>query len=242
MAFAGDHVQVLVNGYNLTGDSNKVMFNDTRTMLEATSFGDSVQKFIPGQRKISIDHSGYFEAAAGRSHPVLRANDVSGVVSVLLGQNTAPAVGDPVYSLSILQGKYMPKPQVGQILPFNANFVSTGATGGWGVALTPPVSITNTTTGTGVDGGAATTKGGGAYLHILTAVAGDTYSIIVEGATNAGFSTGLTTLATFSLNGSAVGSQHIALSGTIPRYMRYKATRTGSAGNTLQLAVTLVRF
>jgi len=242
MALAGDHVQVIVNGYDLTGDSNKIMINDSRAMLEATAFGDVVQKFLPGQRKTSIDHNGYFNAVAGRSHPVLKSSEVSGVVTVFLGQNATPTVGDPSYSLFVLQGKYQPTPQVGQILPFSASFASTGATGGWGVALTTPLNITNTTSGTVVDGGAATANGGAAYLHILTAAASDTYSIIVEGATNAGFSTGVTTLATFTLNGAALGSQRIAITGSIPRYTRYRATRIGAAGNTLQLAVTLVRF
>jgi len=49
-------------------------------------------------------------------------------------------------------------------------------------------------------------------------------------------------LATFTLNGSALGSQRVAISGTIPQYTRFKATRTGAAGNPVKIAVSLVRL
>jgi hypothetical protein len=173
---------------------------------------------------------------------VLKGIDVSGVVSVMLGLNTAPAVGNPVYSLYVLQGKYQPTPEVNKVIPFSAAFATQGEAGGWGVALTPPVTFTNTATGTGVDNGASTANGGAANLHVLQAAASDTYTIIVEGATNAGFSTGLVTLATFTLNASAINSERVDISSTIPQYTRFKATRTGAAGNTVKIAVSLVRF
>ncbi len=242
MALAGDHVQVIVNGYDLTGDSNKISINDSRTMLDASSFGDTVQKFIPGQRKASINHNGYFDALDGRSHPALKDAEIQGVVTVFLGQNNQPAPGDPVYSLLMRQGQYQPRPQVGQIIPFSASFASVGMTGGWGVALTPPVSINATTTGVAVDGGAESTEGGAAYLHVLAAAASDTYSVTVESSNSPTFASGVTTLATFTLTGAALGSERIALTGSIGRYTRYKATRIGSAGNLFRFAVTLVRF
>lgn len=109
--------------------------------------------------------------------------------------------------------------------------------------LAVPVTITNSTTGSGVNNGAATTKGGVAFLHLLQAAATDRYTIIVEGATDAGFTAGLVTLATFTLNAAALGSERISMSGSIPQYTRYKATRTtGSANNPVRLAVGLVRF
>jgi hypothetical protein len=242
MALAGDHVQVLVGGYELTADHQSITINDKRETFDITTFGDAVHRFLPGRRASSLDHKGYMESAAARSHPVLKGVAVSGVVSVLLGLNAAPVVGNPVYSLYVLQGKYQPTPEVNKVIPFAAAFATQGEAGGWGVALTPPVTFTNTTTGTGVDNGAATTKGGVACLHVLQAAASDTYTIIVEGATNAGFSTGLVTLATFTLNASAINSERINIAGNIPQYTRFKATRAGAAGNTVKIAVSLIRF
>ncbi len=45
---AGDHVQVLVDGYELTGDSNKITVSDVRDMYDVTAFADAVHRFIAG--------------------------------------------------------------------------------------------------------------------------------------------------------------------------------------------------
>ncbi|MEO1643551.1 MAG: hypothetical protein AAFR67_00075 [Chloroflexota bacterium] len=244
MILAGDHVQVLVDGYDLTGDHNKIVVNDVRKMLATPVFGEAVEKYIPGQRQPKLEHNGYLNPAAGRSHPVLNGVLVDGVVSVLLGQNTAPAVGDPIYNLMTQQEQYASNPMVGSdegsVVPFAAMFSNRrGARAGWGVALAVPVDISDSTNGATVDNGAESTNGGAAFLHILTAPASDTYSIEVEGSSN-GSTWG--NIATFTLDGSAIGSDVLALNGTLPRYLRYKATRSGSAGDTLRLAVAVVRY
>jgi hypothetical protein len=242
-ALAGDHVQVLVNGYELTGDSQRVMMNDLRDVYDVTAFGDDVHNVIPGLRASSIAHEGYMNAAAARSHPVMKGVDVDSVISVLLGQNAAPLVGDPAYSLVSLQGRYATMPEVNRHIPFMALFANKGSSSGlWGVTLAPPTSFTNTTNGTAVDNGAASSNGGVGALHVLQAAASDTYSITIEGSTTGAFGGEQTTLLTFTLNGAALNSQRLPIAGTIPRYTRWRAVRTGSAGNTVRLSITLARF
>ena len=46
----------------------------------------------------------------------------------------------------------------------------------------------------------------------------------------------------FSLDASALGSERVAIAGTISRYTRWRATRSGSAGETVKIAVNLIRF
>lgn len=244
MALAGDFIQVLVGGYDLTGDSNRIAIGDRYVSHDVTAFGDQVHNFVLGQRQIAIDHAGYMNSAAGQSHPVLRGAAVQGVMSVFVGSNAAPTVGSPVYSTEVRQSKYATMPEASRFIPFMASFASRGGgNNGWGVALTPPFSFVASGTGTGVDNGGPTTNGGAAYLHVLQAAASDTYVITVEGATNSGFSTGLVTLGTpFVLNASQLGSERIAISGTIPQFTRFKVTRTGSAGNVVRIAVSLMRF
>ena len=120
MALAGDHVQVLVGGYELTGDSNRLTVDDRRDLLEKTTFGDAAHNFLLGQVMNRLAHEGFLNADAARSHPVLQGATVDGVVSLLLGQNTDPAVGDPVYSLLAQQEQYQTTPQRGQLVPFRA--------------------------------------------------------------------------------------------------------------------------
>lgn len=241
-ALAGDHTQVLVGGYELTGDSFRLVLSDGVDMHDVTAFGDAVHRFIPGQRMAGIEHGGYLNSAAAQSHPVLKSGVFEGVVSVLLGQNIAPVVGDPTFSLGTLQGQYQTMPERGTFVPFSARFANKGELGGWGVALAVPISFTNSTNGTSVDNGASSANGGAAFLHVLQAAASDTYAITIEGSSSGAFAGEQTTLATFTLNASALGSQRVSVGGTIPRYTRWKAVRTGSAGNTVKIAVSLVRF
>lgn len=239
---AGDNVQVLVNEYNLTGDSNRVVINDRRDMYDVSSFASSVHKFIPGKRNVALEHSGYMNAAsASSSHIALNGSNVDGILSVFLGQNADPAEGDPAYSFSVVQGRYGINPAVGNFVPFSANFATKGMIGGWGVALAVPTTISSSSNGSAIDNGVATTNNGVAYLHVLTSAPSAGYTIAIEGADNAGFSTGVTTLGTFISDGSdlAAKSERLPISGNISRYVRWKATAgTGS----IQIAISLVRF
>jgi hypothetical protein len=233
---------VLVGGYELTGDSNKITIEDMRDTYDVTAFGDAAHKFIPGKRAISLTHAGYLNADAARSHPVLKGIDVDGAVSVVVGQNADPAAGDPMYSVAVRQGQYQSLIEVGKYVPFAAAFANRGDLGGWGVALAALVSFTDSASGSAIDNGAETTNGGAAFLHVLEAAASDTYTIVVEGSASGSFSGEETTLATFTLDASALGSERAAIGGTIPRYTRWEATRSGSAGDTVKIAISLVRF
>ena len=76
---AGDHVQVLVDGYELTGDSNRININEARDLFDITAFGDEAHKFSPGQRMMTVQHAGLMNSGDGSSHPVLEGVDVSGL-------------------------------------------------------------------------------------------------------------------------------------------------------------------
>lgn len=239
MARAGDHVQVLVNGHDLTGDHNRITVNDSYQMLEATTFGMNAQRFIAGQRQMSLQHVGYLNPDSTAAHPVLNTVSVEGVVSVLLGENTTPVAGDPVYNLLTRQEGYQTQPQMGQVIPFTAAFINSGDRGGWGTILLPLTSITDSLTTGSIDAGAATTNGGAAFLHVLQAAPTDTYTLTLEHAPD---NATWTTVGTFTLDGSQVTSERLALSSTLSRYLRLRATRSGSAGDTVRLMVSAVRF
>jgi hypothetical protein len=242
MALAGDHVQILVGGAELTGDVNQVIIDDQRDSYDVSAFGDPVHNFVLGKRNISVEHNGYVNPATGKSHLTLRAVDVQRVVSILLGQNIAPVTGDPTYSMNFQQGNYSVMPEVNKYVPFKAKFANAGSNGGWGVALTPPTSMTNTTNGSSVDNGASTTKGAVAFLHVLQATTTDTYQFIIEHSTTGAFGGEQTTLFTFSADGRTLVGQVLSVTGTINRYVRYKATRLTGTGETLRIAVSLVRL
>jgi hypothetical protein len=243
MALAGDHVQVLLGGYDLTGDSQKVKVQLERVQHDVTCFGDGAHKFINARRKLMVEHEGLMNPQTARSHPILRSSSVSGVFSVLVGQNAAPALGDVVFSAAVLQAKYRIGADMSQAIPFMASFSQNlGETAGWGRLLAAPTTISISTAGGILDNAAATTNGGVAFLHLLGAAASDTYSFRVEASTTGAFGGEETLLGTFSLNASSLGSERLALTGTIPRYLRWRAIRTGSAEDNIRLALSVQRY
>ncbi len=208
---AGDHVQVLVDGYELTGDSNRISINDSRDLFDITAFGDEAHKFSPGQRMMALQHAGFMNSGEAGSHPVLKGAAVDGLFSLYLGENAEPAVGDAVFSLQARQGRYGTLPRVNQMIPFQAVFANRGEDGGL------------------------------VGLHVLEAAASDAYSITIEGSASGAFSGEESVLATFALDGTALGSELVAIDGTIPRYVRWVATADPAAQDQVRIAISLIR-
>ena len=151
---AGDHVQVLIDGYDMTGDSNRVSINESRNLFDATAFGDEVHKFTPGQRMMAVQHAGFMNSVEAGSHPALKGADVDGLFSVYLGENAEASAGDPVFSMQTQQGRYGVLPQVHQLIPFQAVFANRGDNGGWGIALANPRHVIGSSAGSAMDVGA----------------------------------------------------------------------------------------
>lgn len=238
---AGDHVQVLVGGFDITGDSNRVSIDEGRDLFNVTAFGDEVHKFVSGQRMMSVQHAGFMNSADAGSHPLLKGADVDGLFSVYLGVNTEPAVGDPVFSLLTQQGRYGTLPQVNQMIPFQAAFANRGDKGGWGVALANPRRVIGAAAGSAVDNGAATDRGGLACLHVLEDAAGDAYAFSIKGSVNGAFAGEESVLASFSLDGLALGSEQVKIAGRIPRFVRWVATADRRARDRIRIAISLIR-
>jgi hypothetical protein len=91
---------------------------------------------------------------------------------------------------------------------------------------------------------AAATATCGAVLHITTASTADTYAIKVQDSADStnGVDGTWADLVTFTLNGSAIGAERVVVaSGTVDKYRKIVATRTGAAGNTLGFTVIFWR-
>ena len=238
---AGDHVQVLVDGYELTGDSNRVNINDNRDLFDVTAFGDEAHKFIAGQRMMAVQHAGFMNSGAGGSHPVLGGAAVDGLFSLYLGENAAPADGDPVFSLLTRQGRYGTLPEVNRMIPFQAVFANRGEDGGWGVALCSPRHVIGSANSGALDNGVASAGGGLACLHVLEAAGSDAYAFSIEGSDSGAFAGEEGVLARFTLDGTALGSQQVKIAGAIPRYARWVASADAMARDRIRIAISLIR-
>jgi len=239
---SGDHVQVLVDSYEITGDSNHISINEDRNVLDATAFGDEVRKFVAGQRVMAVRHAGFVNSDEAGSHPALKKVDVDGLVSVYVGDNAEPTTGAPVFSFLPQQGRYGTLPQVNRMIPFQAVFANRGDGGGWGVALTSPIELIGSFRGNAVDNGVSTDTGALACLHVLKAAVSDAYTISIEGSSTGGFTGEESTLAIFTLNTQTLGSEQVKIDGEIPRYLRWKAIIDDAAQDRVKIAISLTRL
>lgn len=238
---AGDHAQVLAEGYELTTVSQSLAPSQTYDQHDATCFGQAAHNFINGQQAITMTHKGLLDKAS--SHAALNLTDVeNAVVTALIGENAAPVVGGIAFLIDNKTGSYKVAAENTAAIPFEAELaVKSSRGGGWGKALAVPVTITNTTDGTAVDNAASSSNGGVATLHILAACAADTYAVKVQHSAD---DVTYADLVTFALDASVIGGEFgtVAVGTTVNRYLRYQATRTGAAGNDFRLAVAFARL
>ena len=237
---AGEHVQVLVDGYDITGDSNHVSINEDRDVFDITAFRDKVRKFVSGQRMMAVQHAGFMNSGEAGSHPALKGADLAGLFSVYVRENAEPAVGDPVFSMLTRQGRYGALPQVNQVIPFRAVFANRDD-GGWGIALANPRHVIGSSSGSALDNGASTDGGGLACLHVLDAAASDAYTFSIEGSDSGAFAGEESVLATFALDGRTIGSEQVKIDGQIPRFIRWVATADPAARDRIKIAISLIR-
>lgn len=227
---------VLVGGYNLSTYFAQYDIGMDSNPIEVTGFGDGWKNYIPGEPSGEMTLAGWWDSAAGKSVEALKSLG-SKVVSVI---PDGYVLGNPSISIHAEQEAFKPTGKhAGALELAGMRFLGSGIDAGPvpGVALCHQ-TCTNTLTTTGfVDpsGGAVTARCAG-FLHVWSLCASDTYVIKIQHcATIAGV---YADLVTFTLNGSALGSEHILVaSGAIQQYRRVLATRTGAAGDTLGLSV-----
>jgi hypothetical protein len=236
----GPYCNIFLHGYDLTGYSNQWDVEEAYTDLDLTSFGDGVENSAAGIQNVNGSLASFIDALANRSYDALKAPGgfTNKVLSILIGQNAAPTIGDPMLALLCKQFSASVPLDLATARKILATFKAGGDYKLDMGKVLANTSIAATTNFTEVDNTALSANGGVGYLHILTPTTTDTYVIKIQHAVT------LPTYAdliTFTLNGTARGSERIAVAGTVNRYLRCQATRTGT-GQTLTLACEFARY
>lgn len=228
---------ILIKGYNFSSYSSAFNVEHGANPIDVTGFGDGCKNFIPGPLTATVTADMFWDSTAGSVNAALYAPvTTNGHVTIIPEGYT---LGTSSISLPFTQGNYNPKGAVNDALTIGTiQFVSYGANEGveWGRALAH-ATITNTATGTGyqVNSNAVTSRCA-ATLHIWSSCAADTYVVKVQHCATVDGS--YSDLLTFTANGSAITSERqTAASGTINKFVRVLATRTGSAGNSFGYSV-----
>jgi len=148
-------------------------------------------------------------------------------VSLLFGTGGEPAHGDPAYLLSGVQLSSSTNIQDNAAV-IQADFVPETDEGHnpFGVVLNVAALSTTTQTAS-IDGGADSSAGFQANIHMIAVGADAVWSMKIDHSQNG---SDWSELKAFTLTGDAINSEHISSTGTVYRYIRFNATKT-SGGN-----------
>lgn len=224
------YFRMLYGGFNLSGDARALgSMGATYAETDVTGWSDEVINFTLGTPTINLDgFQAVFNNTASTGIHTALSPFISSYSTVMIGIRAAPAVGDPTFSIPNQQASYTVAGDAPCTVSVNMNPGQTGSlsVGGlmspWGRALAVGASLSGNTNGTSVDNAASSANGGIGYLH-LTASSGGTWAFTIQHSTdNSTFSD----LITFSANGSAVTAEQGTVTGTVNRYVRFRAVRT----------------
>lgn len=224
-----------VGSASISGDINAInRISGGPSALDLTDITQSGYERAGGIRNGGIDVTAFFNPSAGRAHPTFAALPrTDTIVSAAVGA----LVGTPCASCQVVQIGYDGARAADGSFPLQVVTNSDQYGLEWGELLTAGdrTDTTATASGTGFDGGASTSFGGQAYLH-LSAFTGTSVVVkLQDSADNATFAD--LASAAFSSK-SAAGFERIAFTGTIRRYVRVATTGTFSSAT---FAVNFVR-
>ncbi len=228
---------VLIKGYNFSTYATAYEGEHTPGLIDVTGFGDGGQNFIPGLPTGKINVSMLWDNTATVGAPLVITAGGTGNVTII---PEGYSLGAQSISMPYVMANYSPSGEPAgalQLGTFEMNGYGAGFVGVERGVMLAHQTITSTTTTTGVDDptGAAVTAFSAATLHIWTKCAADTYVVKVQHSTD---DNTYADLLTFTLNGSALASERILVSsGTVNRYRRVVATRTGAAANPFGFSV-----
>jgi hypothetical protein len=232
----GKNAIILIGGYSLSTYASAYTVDESATPIVVTGFSDESKNYIPGIATAKMSINMMWSSAAGTIHDALGAAAGTGIVTLVPEGYT---LGAASLSFPYLHTTYSPQSSPDARIDIGTiDYESYGNNAGIenGVMLAHG-TVTATTTGTGVDdpSGAAVTAACDAALHIWTACAADTYVVKVQHSAN---NSTWADLITFTADGSAITSERQTVaSGTINRYRRILATRTGAAADPFGFSV-----
>jgi hypothetical protein len=222
---------VLINGYNFSTYATAYDGEHSFGMVDVTGFSEQGQNFIPGLPTGKFNLAMLWDTTATVGATAVLSALPTGNVTIM---PEGYALGNASLSMPFIQGNYSPNGepagalQLGTLAFEGYGPTFRGIEYGWALAH---ATITATTTGTGVldPTNAAVTAICGATLHIWTKCAADTYVVKVQHSTD---NNTWADLITFVANGSALTTERqVIASGTVNKYRRVLATRTGAAAN-----------
>lgn len=221
----GDHLYV--SGYDLSGDIGSIQrIAGGPAALDVTGIDKSAFERIGGLRDGGIDFTAWFDDQAGQAHPRLSSLPTT---DVIVSYFHGGAQGNACASCVAKQIGYDGNRANDGAFSFTVSTVANGYGVEWGQQLTAGIRTDTTATSpsTGLDGGASTSNGAQAYLHVFSFSGTSVTVTLQDSADNSTFAAIASPMAFTAATG--ITSQRIAVTGTIRRYVRAITTGTFSS-------------
>lgn len=231
MPVRGCQTKILIDEWDLSGDSNSVNLTADVAVLDYVTFQNCFQQRLPGLPMSSIAHTGYFSGpGAGEMEEELHARLGSGndvIVGIILGTALTAPVG---YCLRTAFNQQLRlNAPVAELITVDGNWSGNTAEGlqrGLQVALATAEDSTGAV-GSGADFGAAGSAGGRVFVFVQDIGGTATDAVIkLQSDSDSNFGTAADEA---TITFSAVGGYSAALSGTVNRYLRAYIDDLGGA-------------
>lgn len=224
---------------DLSGDVGVVTSIDsTRAPLTVTGINKGAPELIPGRRDGAMSFAAFFNVDAGQSHATLSALPRTDQQStVVIG---TPALDSPAASMIAKQVTYGLAVGTDGSLGASIDMQANGYGLEWGEMLTTGLQSfsTGTVDGTAIDGGASSSFGAAAYLHVISVASGTAVFKVQDSPDNVTF-TDVTGLTFTGATGATTQRLQTGLAAALDRYVRVRGTGTHGAA---LVAVNLVRY
>lgn len=216
-----------LGGYDLSGDIGSLQqINGGPVALEVTDITQSAPERLGGLRNGGMQFTSWFNDAAGRAHPVLSALPTADAIA-LYGRGTT--LGNAGAACVSKQVNYDATRGADGQFSFTTSVQSNGYGLEWGDQLTAGTRTdTAATNGTSLDGAASSTFGAQFYLQMFSVTGTSCTVKIQDSADNSSFAD-LSGASFTTVAAGSRGSERIAVTGTVRRYLR--AITTGTFSN-----------
>jgi len=180
-----------VGQYDLSGDVGSVQaINASRAVIDVSAINVNGMERLLGRADGQITFGAFYNPSAGQSHPALSGLlAAAGTVSTMVSLFEGAAIGNTAHSMEVAQVTY--NQAIGADLSIALSIDAQSSKGHaieYGVMLTTgKQTIAAAGTATSVDGGAATSFGWAAYLHVVSIASGTATVTIQDSADNSSF-------------------------------------------------------
>lgn len=241
--YHGRNAIILFNTTDVSGISNSVNLKPEVDLGDVTTAGSTGHRFYPGLDKDELTIEGLYDDTTKAIFEALTQTEAGYAAMVILGSavNTA-AVGSGVWACkeALLKGFHV-KGVVTDVNRITANLSVQDF--GFDVCQLLTTAVQTVTSGGNsasylTYGSTSSTAGGAAYLHV-TAITGGTLTVTIQDSADYTNWLEIGTTGAHFTGATAVGTQRIAISGTVRKYIRALWTYAGTSAT---MAVAFTRY